>query len=250
MSGMTAPITITDQDTRTVGALASVGQMPWGQLAQTSDGKKFVYAANKSTSTALSPGQMTKTNVTMAGNHINLTGKVYAAGTTQLSYTIGATAITADQYSYGQFVVNAGTGLGQSLTIGNTNAASSAGTVNVSLIDAIITATDATSKFSLYSAPWSNVIVSAATDDFACGVPLVSITAATTALPFSVYWSQVCGSASVLGDTSAPTIGLPLMTSATAGAVGTLSGTHRTVGYAYATGVSTEYRPVYLQIIE
>lgn len=252
MSGITYPF-ITDQDTRTIGANSSVDQYPWGQLFMTSDGRIFAYAANKSTSTALSPGKITQSNTSVTANHVNQTGVVLTAGTQQgVSYTIGNTAITADQYTYGFFVVNKNTGAGQTLTIGSHNTPSGNGTVKLNLIDAVITATDTTSKFSLYPNVFSSCVIwsSAATTGMHTGVPLISVTAATTALPFSTFFAQVGGPCAILADASTwvgqndGIIGSAL----TNGAVGieaTSTITQR-IGYAQDTLVSTEYRPVML----
>lgn len=252
MSGFSPIMTITDQDTRTVQASPSIGTSPWGQRAMTSDGRSFAYAANKSTTVALTAGQLTKSNVTVQGNHVNRTGVAYSAGASQVVFTIGNTAITADQYTYGRFVVNKVTGAGQSLLINGHNTPSGNGSVTVNLGDYIITATDTTSKFSLYPQIFSNVVVSSSsgTIDRVTGVPLTSITAATTANPFTIYWSQVGGECAVLADASSwVNVNDGIIQSAlTAGAVGLEAQTTITqrLGYAMDQLVSTEYRPVML----
>src|ERR1039458_6864284 len=134
MAGLTGQQMVTDQDIRTTST--SRGSALLGQKVITSDGRQFTYNANTSTSVALSPGKLTQGAIGTA-NHLNQTGVVLAAGTQQnITYTIGATAITADQYTQGYFVVIDGTGPGQALQIASHNTPGSAGKVTLTLYDA------------------------------------------------------------------------------------------------------------------
>lgn len=250
---LSAAIQITDQDVRSTAT--SQGGAKLGQAAQTTDGKSYVYTANTSTSLALAAGKLTQGAVGTA-NHLNRTGVTYVAGTNQVTFAVGATAVTADQYKGGYLVVNKGTGAGQALLIsGNTSAASSGSPV-INLKDAIITATAvADSKFSLYPNPFSAALLyahAAPNTSIPTGVPAVSVAAATTALPSTYFWSQVGGECSVLADaaTWVGTFDGVIASTLTDGAVGiqATATIQPTIGYSLDTLVSTEYRPVMLTI--
>lgn len=249
MAGISAPQMVTDQDVRTT--LTSRPGALLGQIVQGSDGKKYALAANTSTSLALSPGKMAQGAVATA-NHLNQTGIVIAAGVSQgITYTIGNTAITADQYTQGWFVVNKVTGAGQALQIQSHNTPSGNGKVILSLFDAVITATDATSKFSLYPNLYSACLIYAHASpntSLPVGVPLISVPAASTALPSTFYWSQVAGECAVLADAASwvGTFDGVIASTLTDGAVGIQAAAtiQPTLGYALDTLVSTEYRPV------
>lgn len=240
-----APIQLTDQDIRSTSTTR--GGEVYGQTQTTSDGRTFAYGFNNTgSSTALAPGKLCSGAVIVA-NHVNNTGIVAPAGTQQLTYTIGATLATQNQYAGGYLVVNAGTGAGQALSVAGNNAASSSGSITVNLADTVITATDATSKFSLIPHLYSAALLFASGSStvlVATGVPNVS-------LPDQSYgWLQVGGTCSVLAN-GTPGIGVNVVPSATtSGAVdvNTASLFQQTVGVMQQTAVSTEYRPCYLTI--
>ncbi len=236
---------ISDQDVRST-ATTQGGEF-LGQVAGTADGRTFRYGKNGTGGgTALIPGNLQQVATPVAG-HQNKTGATYAAGVGVVTLTVSSTAVTADQYRGGYFVVNAGTGAGQALLIrGNTKAAST-GAPLVYLKDTIITATLASdSKFSLTPHPYSACIINASTlGAGAAGVPAVSIPDA------SYGWFQTGGVCSVLSDAGAAAIGAPITYSDdTAGAVGPAEtdAVGATLGYALILGVSAEFRPVFLTI--
>lgn len=242
---LAATIQITDQDIRTTSTTQGGEQL--GQLAGTPDGRLFRYGLNGTGSgTALAPGKLAQV-ATAVANHTNRTGVTTVAGQSVVTFAVGATAVTSNQYAQGYLVVNAGTGLGQTLLIsGNTSAASS-GSPSVNLSDEIITATLASdSKFSLVPHPYSACIINASTlGAGAAGVPLLSVPDASYA------WFQTGGTASVLSDAGAAAIGAPITYSDdTAGAVGPYEtdAVGNVLGYALILGVSAEYRQVYLTI--
>lgn len=243
---LAAQLQISDQDTRSVATAKA--SLKFGQLAQTSDGKTWAYGLNgNATTTALAPGKLCQGAVSTA-NHVNRTGVTAVAGQQQVTFAVGATAVTANQYQDGQLVVNAGTGLGQALTISGNTSALSSGSPTINLTDPIITATAvADSKFSLHPNLWSAAVIAsqaAATSVLPAGVPTISIPAA------NYGWFQVGGPAAVLAN-GTPALGSGVIPSATTdGAVdveGASTVTAR-VGYMMITAVSTEYRPVYLTI--
>ena len=237
---------ISDQDIRTVSS--KKGGERLGAVRPTADGRVYAYGLNGTGGgTALSPGKLAQGALSTA-NHVNQTGKTFAAGTQQISYAIGNTAVTANQYQDGYFYVNAGTGAGQALLFDNHTTPSGNGTIIISLKDSLIAATAvADSKFSLQPNPYSACIISAhgsATAIFATGVPNVSI-------PDTDYgWFQIGGPCSVLAN-GTPAVGGSVIPSATTdGAVDVdgASSVQPKVGYTLITAVSTEYRMVYLTI--
>lgn len=238
-------IQLTDQDLRSTSTVR--GGESYGQSATTPDGRTYAYGFNNTgSSTALAPGKLCSGAVVVT-NHVNQTGVVAAAGTQTVTYTIGATLATQNQYAGGYLVVNAGTGAGQALLIGGNNAAGSAGSITVNLLDAVITATDATSKFSLVPNLYSAALL------FASGssLVLVSVGVPNVSIPDQSYgWLQVGGTCSVLAN-GTPGIGVNVVPSATtAGAVDVNTGSlfQQTVGVMQQTAVTTEYRPCYLTI--
>lgn len=252
---LSASMQVTPQDIRATSTSADGPKL--GQQATTSDGKTFVYSSNQSTATTLLPGKLTQTATSSVANHVNRTGITAAAGTNTLTFAVGATAVTSNQYQGGYLVVNAGTGAGQGalLVSGNTSAASS-GSPTVNLKDALIAATAvADSKFSLYPNPWASTILyvhAAPNITIPTGVPNVTVPVATTALPNQYYWSQIGGEASVLAD-AATWVGAfdgIIASTLTDGAFGIQAAAtiQPTLGYSLTTLVSAEYRPVMLAI--
>lgn len=240
---LAATVQITDQDIRSVST--TQGGELLGQIASTADGRTFAYGKNGTGSgTAIAPGKVCQGTLAVA-NDTNRTGVTAAAGAKSITFTLGG-ATTANLYQQGYLLVNAGTGVGQILLVSGNTAGT---TTTVTLKDAIITATSVTdSKFSLVPNPWSANILTAqgsSTAVFATGVPSVSI-------PDANYgWFQVGGPASVLSDASPAAVGQSVIISAaTAGAVSidTSTNLNPKVGYALVTGVSTEYRQVFLTV--
>lgn len=243
--GLAANMQITDQDTRTTSSVQGAEQL--GQLASTPDGRLFRYGTNGTGSgTALAAGKLAQV-ATAIGNHTNRTGVTTVAGQASVTYAVGGTAVTSNQYAQGYLVVNAGTGAGQTLLISGNTAAVSSGSPVINLADEIITATLASdSKFSLLPHPYSACIIQASTlGAGSAGVPLLSVADTYSA------WFQVGGVASVLSDAGAAAIGAPITYSDdTAGAVGPYEtdAVGGVIGYALILGVSAEYRQVYLTI--
>ena len=245
MGSLQAQISLTDQDWRS--ASTTQGSAHLGQEMPTSDGKKFRYGKNGTGSgTALVAGQLQQGAVVTA-NHVNRTGVTAAAGVQTVTFAVGATLVSANQYAQGYLVVNAGTGAGQILEIAGNTAAGSSGSPTVNLQDAIITATLVSdSKFSLHPNLYSACIQSSST--LAAGVAGVAMTALADA---SYGWFQTGGPCSVLSDAGAAAVGAPVTYSDdTPGAVGPYEtdAVGPTIGYTMILGVSAEYRPVFLVI--
>ena len=83
-------------------------------------------------------------------NHIELvTGAAYAVGATRLAITVGATAVTANQYAGGQLQVNKVAATGYGYTIQKTPLATPSGVTYVTLAEPIAVALTALSEVSL-----------------------------------------------------------------------------------------------------
>lgn len=235
---------ITDQDINT--AATKQGTEVYGQVEYTADGRCFAYGGNSST-IALVGGQLTQ-GATAVANHQNQTGVTYAAGTNQVTFTVGATAVTAGQYQDGYFFVNTGTGFGQTSRILNNLSAVSSGSLTIKLKDALTQATTAaSSKFSLQPNPFNGLTVASSSSPTAVlptGVPAVAIPASNWG------WFQVGGPCATLIN-GTPGVGVNVIPSATtSGAVDVATGAivQDPVGYMLMTGVSTNYDMVFLTI--
>lgn len=217
-----------------------------GAVATTENGSVYVYG--KAGASNLSAGKLSVAEAAVA-NHTNQAVAVAAAaGATQVSLTLGATAATLNQYAEGFLVINDAAGEGNYYKIVGHPAAGSAGTLVVQLEDPIQVALTTSSEYSLVK-PRSKDVVESTTLSKAIGVPRASITAAYFG------WFQQSGYASVLSD-GTPTKGYNVVQSnGTAGAVEVFTDStagatdlQEIVGVADETLVSTEYRGITLKI--
>lgn len=235
-------ISITDQDARTISV--TKGGEYHGQVAHTQDGRTFVYSSAGATN--LAAGLVT-TGTSTTSNHVNQTGTANPVGTTSITFTIGGTAATANQYTGGQFVVNDGPGVCSYRIRSNTASAGSAAiTVVLENDEPLTVATTTSSKFSLYPSLYNATIVGPgnAATVVVNGVPNVAVTAAY------FYWSQTSGDASVLSDGAITKNAGAIVSASVAGALtieATTSVTQR-VGFAPEATVDAKYYPVTLTI--
>lgn len=207
-----------------------------------------IYRYVRAGASNISAGKMQLAPAQVA-NHVNQTGSAVsgAIGARQVTVNIGATAMSADQYANGYFIVNDATGEGYTYRIASNPAISSSGSGVIDLIDPIQVALVAsTSEYTFVPNAFNAVVEAASSVRKAAGVPTVAITA-------NYYgWAKTKGAASVLIG-SAATSGARLMCDgSTAGAVTdntdvTTVQTEVIVGSAsYGAGVSTEYNVVEL----
>lgn len=236
-----AQLQITDQDARTISSVK--GNEYTGQMALTMDGRAYVYSSNGAVT--LAPGKV-GIPVATTTNHVNQTGTANAIGTTSITFTVGGTAVTANQYAGGYFSVNDGTGPNTYRIKSNTVSAGSAPvTVVLEPDEGLTVATTTSSKFSLYTGPNSNVVVATASSSLqAAGVPNVSVTASY------FYWAQTSGYAAVLSDgiiaknvagILSPSVGGAVVTEGTSGIV-------QRIAYAPEATVDAKYYPLILTI--
>jgi hypothetical protein len=223
---------------------SSVQECALGTKVVTPDGRAFRYV--KAGGTALVAGKLYDGPAEIA-NHQNLSvASAAAAGASSITVTLGATAATADQYAGGVIVINDVDGQGFTYSIKSHPAADASASLTLTLDDeeTVVTALTTSSQATLVPNQYKNIIIHASTET---GVP---VGVAVTQITASYYgWIQTRGPVAVLQDVSAADIGMSVAASATTdGAVTANDGTLKEVGTMLATGVSTEYNPVFLSI--
>lgn len=227
--------------------ISSTQKEALGTLRIEQDGRKFRYVKAGTGGTAA--GKMT-IGAAVAANHINVAVPYASAiGDKIISVTVGATAVTADQYAEGYLQVNDATGEGYQYKIASNTACDASGTTVVTLEEGIRVALVAsTSEVSLVPNPYNGVTVSDVEESMATGVSCGAITA-------TYYgWVQTGGIGICLAI-GTPAVGTNLTLASTAGGVTGISTTIATtvtqpvIGYVYGTAfVTTEYKPVFLKI--
>lgn len=212
-----------------------------GTIGLTLDGRQFRYG--KAGGTDLAPGKIAVA-ATQEANHANIACAAAAVGDTQVTVTLGATAVTANQYAGGFLVINDANGEGIAYLISGHPAAALSTAVVITLAQSITVALTTSSEASLVLNPWSGAVISATDQaDAVVGVPNVTI-------PDGEFgWFQTRGVCSVLAD-EAITAGLALtIGTGVAGAVEALDAAGEPqIGVAIQAGVDTEFRAVNLMV--
>lgn len=239
-----------------------------GQRFDLSDGREVVLVQNAGT--AIGAGLLVQGPAIVA-NHQNLALTAFTPYSAngnqpaQASLTLGATAVTANEYAGGFAVVNAGSGIGQTLKIASHPSALSAGSVVVTFEDAPDVALTVSSKVSLILNPYGSD--NGATKD-ANGVVVNPIVATGSLVGVTLYpigastssqatygLVQTKGAVSCL-NAGGTAVGLDVMASAvTAGAVATFAvnttsgdATGTRVGASTQAGVTAEARLITVQL--
>lgn len=230
----------------------NTGQPQLGIRGVTGDGREFRFC--QAGGSNLVVGNLLQAPAQIA-NHRRRTPTAASAGATSVTLTLGATAVTANQYNQGWLVVeddSGGTG-GFQYQIKNTPAALSGASITVTLADPLVVALTASAHVSLVLNPYSGVIQMPSTATSApVGVALgVTQPASQSAgLTASYYgWIQERGVATVLSE-GGSTVGAAVAASdTTAGAVETCDGNAEfVVGCAYQTLTDTDLGTVLLTI--
>ena len=204
-----------------------------------------IYRYCKVGAVAIVPGKLYDGPAEIA-NHQNVTCAVAAAGATSITVTLGATAATANQYTDGVIVINDVDGQGFTYGIESHPAADASATLALTLKEGeeVITATTTSSQATLVPNQYNGIIVHAATET---GVPVGVGVSAVTAAQFGFI--QTGGAVGILHDATVAEVGLPAAASTTTiGAVTLGTGALKEIGTMLATGVSTEYNPVYMTL--
>ncbi len=263
--GATGILSLFQTISETVGtAPFSASSSDAGQLFETADAREFVLV--QAGAVNLAAGVLVQAPALVA-NHQNLTVTAFSAGTPASNYnttsvitnqstspatvtvTLAGTAATVNQYAGGYAVVNAGTGVGQTLKISTNPAqATTTGALVVTLEDAPLVALDTSSKVCLIPSLYNNVIINPASpSNTPVGVTLYPIVASTSTVN-SFGLIQTRGAVSCLAA-GAVAVGLGLIPSAAvAGAVTIATATGATIGRALQAAVDTESRAIYLDL--
>lgn len=132
-----------------------------GTEAITADGRHFRYVQAGATATVA--GSMYQTAAELV-NHDHLTPAAAAIGATEITVTLGATAVTENQYAGGLLVVDSAPGEGYSYFITGHPAADASATC-VFTIDkpGVVVALTTASEVTLTPSPYSKIIVAPAT---------------------------------------------------------------------------------------
>jgi hypothetical protein len=234
-----------NQNEKTQGFSQGIHQISSTQREQLGTIRRIggdVFRYCRAGATALIPGVALQPAYFTA-NHINRSAVATAKGKTEVTFTVGATEVTADMYKDGYLQVNAGTSgtLGRQWKIkSHSVVAAAGGSITVQLdrpLDVALVVT--TDKLSLIPNPFSSVTEGAVAKGFAGIAPMP-----VTALYY--FWAQVGGVAlAILTNTVA--VGSTLVPGATGTLVLFLSDyVQPPVGYVLNTGVTSEYKTVYL----
>ena len=220
---------------------SSVQTEQLGAVAGDAYGRQFRYG--KAGASNIGAGLLTVRPANVA-NHVNRTiAGTVAAGVTEVTLNVGATAVTAGQYEQGLLNINDATGEGYEYRIkGHTTSAGSTA-ITVSLEEPIQSAlTVSVSEASLVKNPYDSVVTSA-TLAKAAGVTKSALTAAYHG------WLAVEGEATVLSDGGITLAKGVIQSDAVAGAVEiAAAATDQVLGWVSALSVDTEYRLVNLSI--
>lgn len=213
-----------------------------GRQLELKDGRVFTYCKNDTT--ALVAGAYVQASQPIA-NHTNIAVGVDAGvGDTDVTVTLGATAVTQNQYANGYMIVNAGAGLGITYKIKSHPSANASANVKLTLYDPIVVAlTTATSKVCLLKHPADTVSAQASQAAVGIGFAMVAVPAS------HYFWALKTGIVGVITG-GAYAIGKGIVASAaTAGQViaATVAG-EVPVGRLIVAGVASECRPAQIDI--
>jgi hypothetical protein len=230
-----------------------------GAEFKSADGRTFALVQNGAS--AIASGLMVQSPASIGANHTGLTCATAAIGATQITVTLGGTAVTANQYAGGYAVVSAGTGIGQTLRIASHPAqATTSGTVVLTLEDPLSVATAVSdSKVSLTLPQYGSangtivsthgVIVNpTVATGRTIGATIYPLAASSSTVP-SYGFIQTKGAVAVLND-SGTAIGLDVMpSSSVAGAVLTyVVATRNRVGTSTVAGENGKAQIITLQL--
>ena len=222
------------------------GRWPVGTQMVAQDGRVYRYVRNGGAT--LTAGRLLQSSATTANHILQTPAAAAAAGATSVSITLGATAVTADDYMDGYLTTNLGTGFGYTYGVKTHAADAGGGTFVAPLTDgySVITAIPTTANsVSLVRNPYRAVIevpVTTITGTLV-GVALRALTTGQWGFIQTRGYATVYGSGSlVLGDT--------VGNISVAGAVEPLTGVagEAAAGLVQLVATSTNYSVIFLQL--
>ena len=249
--GATGPLALTANglfQTSTDTSLTTLVGSRW----DLSDGREVMLVL-PSSATAIAAGKVYQ-DAAVVANHQNVAVTAYQAYSAngnvpaKVTVTLGATAATANQYAGGFAVVNAGTGIGQTLRIASHPAANSSGSLAITLEDGANVALDTTSKICLISAHGYNVIIAPTTLTGAvAGVGLYAVAASTYGFIVTKgITSALANGAIAINSPISPSVSVAGAVSQTPYSTNLVTGA--VIGYASQAGVDTESRSVFVNV--
>jgi len=209
---------------------------PLGTVGLMNDGRAYRYG-QAATAADLAPGKICiAPDITT--NHEDCAVNTFTIGDRTIDVTLGATAITGNEYEEGFVNITDETGQGIMYKIKRCPPTDSEGEVTITLEEPIRVTAAAATTVTLYRNKYRDIVVSASTKtDLPVGVPNVTIAA-------DYYgWFQIKGPCSVLNDeTTTVVAGTPVVIGAvTAGAVEVAAAdTEAVVGICPAGAVADE----------
>ncbi len=242
MKALSGPTIITELDLYSSSSIKEGHDL--GQIAQTSDGRKFRFCKAVAT-------LVTGDCYSSAGQDSQFQSMAVAVnaaiGATQISVTNGTTAVAANDFDEGYLMVSYGTGIGQSSRILSHTTGASGATIVYTIEDPLkVAITAASSKITVIKNPYDDVVIQAVT-------PVASTAGiAQYAIPTGYFgWIQTGGPCAALWDASVAavdTLGVSPSTT-TAGAVRVAAAGSEIIGRSMqVVPVSAYVAPVFLQI--
>lgn len=231
---MTAPMGLFSQTT-------SATEIQLGSKFYDQAGNQYTWA--KAGGVALVAGTLLQAPIEVT-THQNLAPTAtFAIGATSITVTLGASAVTANQYAGGWFVTTETPGEGYKYLISSHPAADSGATVVLTLSDPLQVALTTSSHGDLVANQYDGVLINPTT---ATSNP---VGVATDVIAIGGYgWIQTKGVAVVLADGTV-TVGTGVVASnATAGAVEALTGVQAPVGIAITGIATTEFGAIKLAL--
>lgn len=224
------------------------------------DGRVFVLVQNGAS--ALASGVLVQGPAKIGANHTGLTVATAATGSTQLSITLGGTAVTANQYAGGLISISAGPGIGQTLRVLSHPATGGSGVCVFTLEDPLSVGTAVNSKATLNLNQYGSangaaitthgVIISPSggvglASGQTVGVTIGPIAASSSSAP-SYGFIQSYGAVSCLAEI-AVTAGLDVMQGAVNGAVTTYAaGARNRVGFTIDDAEVAKSKLIFVQL--
>ncbi|MFA5166718.1 MAG: hypothetical protein WC449_05535 [Candidatus Paceibacterota bacterium] len=214
-----------------------------GEKLMLNNGKVFYYA--KAGALALARGKVCKGPATVALHYAATAQSAAVVGDRHVHVTVGATAVTANQYTGGHLLNKA---TGEMYQIAKHPACVASGSLQIDLEEPVQTAIAAAGVLALVLSRFNGTLVAAAGDinQWLAGVPLCTVAANY------YYWSQTWGLCGVLTGTGDTTIYTDLRVDAAVdGATEDIALlTNQCIGIAIgANGTATYYDAVDLKIM-
>jgi len=225
----------------------SEAQHQYGAKLIASNGDIYRYARVLTTATDFVAGQAYVAQDNIA-NHQNVALSAAAAvGAKLVIPTVGATAVTANEYDQGTLVFNDVSPEGEIYFVTSHEANAGSLATDVRIEPGLKTVTTTSSEVSLVRNPWNNPLASTTS---LLVVPVAGVPLQDWDVSVAEFgWLKTRGVAACLADATGWTDGyFVTVSNETAGALGVISDIDQEmrVGQGMATGTATEFNPVYL----